>query len=345
MRFPSGDKGRVRGFDGHLQSGSEGFNVPLGESSWEFGTDADYKSKANSEFEKRTKQVSAAEQADATFVFVSPWTWDSSNPRNKLEDWVAIRKKSSRWKDVRYIDGSALETWLDHCPAVAAWHARDTFGVRPPEGVRSTEEFWRDFAGQFGPELTEEVILCGREASAQQLLADLMRPSNMVQLAADSPDRGSGVCRRGDQKGRPGSQTASRSSNPGRRSAGGWSATATSRQTGAPATKRRNPVTGATVPDRSPGSPRPQAKRSGHGCDSSSTRGPGNGLRDEDDGLRGEPSPNACARLRAELEGVGASYTWRNVRGATLAKGGLRPSARDSCGGMGLLRTSWIDQS
>ena len=188
IRFPSGDKGRVRGFDGHLQSGSEGFNVPLGESYWEFGTDADYKSKAKSEFEKRTKQVSAAEQADATFVFVSPWTWDSSNPRNKLEDWAAIRKKSSRWKDVRYIDGSALETWLDHCPAVAAWHSRDTFGVRPPEGVRSTEEFWRDFAGQFGPELTEEVILCGREASAQQLLADLMRPSNMVQLAADSPD-------------------------------------------------------------------------------------------------------------------------------------------------------------
>jgi hypothetical protein len=176
MRFPSGDKGRVRGFDGHLITGSEGFNVPLGESYWEFGTDRNYRGKANREFEKRTKQVSPAEQAECTFVFVSPWTWDSSNPQNKLENWTTTRKSESSWKDVRYLDGSTLETWLDQCPAVAAWHARETFGVSPPEGVRSTEEYWRHFAGQFGPELTEEVVLCGREAVARQLLTELMRP-------------------------------------------------------------------------------------------------------------------------------------------------------------------------
>ena len=131
MRFPSGDKGRVRGFDGHLISGSEGFNVPRGVSYWEFGTDKNYRAKANREFEKRTKQVSPADQAESTFVFVSPWTWDSSKPQNKLENWESAWKKASSWKDVRYLDGSALEIWLDQCPAVAAWHARETFGVRP----------------------------------------------------------------------------------------------------------------------------------------------------------------------------------------------------------------------
>jgi hypothetical protein len=188
MRFPSGDKGQVRGFDGHLVSNAEGLNVPLGESFWEFGTNEDYKTKANEDFAKRTKEIPTAIQRESTFVFVSPWTWDSSKADNKLEDWIAACKKKSSWMDVRYIDGSALETWLDHCPAVAALHARETFGVRPLDGVRSTDEFWRDFAGQFGPELTEEVVLCGREAAVQQLLADLMRPSNMIQLVADSPD-------------------------------------------------------------------------------------------------------------------------------------------------------------
>ena len=188
MRFPSGNKGQVRGFDGHLVCDTAGFNVPRDRSYWEFGTNRDYKVKSASDFNKRTMQVSPAERADITFVFVSPWTWDSSDPANKLEDWVTARQKSSSWKDVRYIDGSALEIWLEHCPAVAAWHARNTFGLRPQEGVRSTDEFWSDFAGQFGPSLTEDVVLCGRETAAQQLLTDLMQPSNTVQLVADSPD-------------------------------------------------------------------------------------------------------------------------------------------------------------
>src|SRR3954471_12944460 len=60
MRFPSGDKGQVRGFDGHLFSNVEAFNVPQGHSFWEFGTNADYKHKAESDFNTRTEQVSVA---------------------------------------------------------------------------------------------------------------------------------------------------------------------------------------------------------------------------------------------------------------------------------------------
>jgi|SRR5580704_8388204 hypothetical protein len=89
MRFPSVDKGQVRGFDGHLVSDVSALNVPQGRSLWEFGTAADYKDKAESDFDKRTKSVSAADQQETTFVIVSPWTWDSSDPKRKLEDWIA----------------------------------------------------------------------------------------------------------------------------------------------------------------------------------------------------------------------------------------------------------------
>jgi hypothetical protein len=74
MRFPSGDKGQVRGFDGHLVSEVGAFNVPQGRSYWEFGTTPDYKEKAEGDFNKRTKEVSATDQQGTTFVFVSPWT-------------------------------------------------------------------------------------------------------------------------------------------------------------------------------------------------------------------------------------------------------------------------------
>ena len=87
-----------------------------------------------------------------------------------------------------YIDGSALETWLEQRPAVAALHARRTLGVKPQEGVRSTDEYWQDFAGQFNPMLTEEVLLCEREDAAQQLIQGLLQPSNIVSLVADLPD-------------------------------------------------------------------------------------------------------------------------------------------------------------
>jgi len=188
MRFPSGDKGQVRGFDGHLVSEVGAFNVPRGRSYWEFGTTPDYKEKAEGDFNKRTKEVSPADQQETTFIFVSPWTWDSSDPKNKIENWIAARKAASSWKDVRYIDGVQLETWLEQCPAVSAWHARTTLHLQPAEGIRSTDEFWADFTGQFGPPITEEVLLCERDQAAQQLIQDLLRPSSSVSLIADSPN-------------------------------------------------------------------------------------------------------------------------------------------------------------
>jgi hypothetical protein len=124
MRFPSGDKGQVRGFDGHLSNEVAAMNVPEGHSFWEFGTDSDYKSKALGDFKKRSKEVSDDDQRATTLVLVSPWTWDSSDPKNKIENWIAERKREAAWKDVRYIDGAMLETWLESCPAVAAYNPR-----------------------------------------------------------------------------------------------------------------------------------------------------------------------------------------------------------------------------
>jgi hypothetical protein len=119
IRFLSGDKGQVRGFDGVVVSAVPGLNVPQGNSYWEISTRADYKVKAKEDFDKRTKEVPLSEQANATLVFVSPWTWDTSDPKNKIENWLNARKESSSWKDVRYIDGSMLEIWLEQRPAVA----------------------------------------------------------------------------------------------------------------------------------------------------------------------------------------------------------------------------------
>ncbi|WP_447553335.1 hypothetical protein [Vreelandella sp. EE22] len=110
IRFPTGEKGQVRGFDGNLISGVEGLNIPEGASLWEFGTEANYKKKANDDFDKRTKEVSLKEQQETTLILVTTFTWDSSSSNNKIEDWVSEKRKKSNWKNVRLIDGVQLET-------------------------------------------------------------------------------------------------------------------------------------------------------------------------------------------------------------------------------------------
>ena len=89
---------------------------------------------------------------------------------------MKIRKKEQSWKEVVVIDGACLERWLAEAPAVSAWHARNTLKLAPVEAVRSTDEFWNDFANRFAPPLIEEVLTTERESLVEELLGTLTRP-------------------------------------------------------------------------------------------------------------------------------------------------------------------------
>ena len=122
IRFPNGDKGQVRGFDGVLEATGVPPYVPDGASIWEFGVSADAIAKANLDFEKRSKEVDDARREQTTFVFVTPRTWNNGN--EKIVDWVSAKRNLGQWKDVVYLDGSMVEDWLSRSPAVAARYAR-----------------------------------------------------------------------------------------------------------------------------------------------------------------------------------------------------------------------------
>jgi hypothetical protein len=188
IRFPSGDKGRTRGLDGILESDGDALFVPKGKSIWEIGTEVDYKGKALDDFKKRSDEMSLAEQTGVTLVLVTPFTWDSTRKDWKLENWVENRKKEQSWKDVVVIDGASLERWLAEAPAVSAWHARNTLKLAPVDAVRSTDEFWNDFANRFSPPLIEEVLTTERESTVEALLEMLMGPPDQMSLIGDAPD-------------------------------------------------------------------------------------------------------------------------------------------------------------
>lgn len=186
IRFPSGDKGQVRGFDGVLEAAGVPPYVPDGLSIWEFGVSADAATKANSDFEKRTREVGEATRLETTFVFVTPRTWNNGN--EKIADWVASKKALNQWKDVVYLDGSMIEDWLSCSPAVAARYARFELKLMPVTGVRSTDEFWEEYSNRFGPKLVEQVLLAGREQQAEALIQRLSEGVSKLPYAADAPD-------------------------------------------------------------------------------------------------------------------------------------------------------------
>ena len=89
-RFPEGDKGRVRGFDGVVETAVTSPFVPDGRSIWEFGAEKAISTKARKDFETRSKEIDEDKRKTMTFVFVTPQTWDT--PTVKLHDFVDALK-------------------------------------------------------------------------------------------------------------------------------------------------------------------------------------------------------------------------------------------------------------
>ena len=170
IKFPSGDNVLLGGWDGVLEVSEETEYLPLGISLWEFGANKDIKGKANSDYEKRTKNPLGYDPKDCTFIFVTTRLF------SKADEWIREKKEERIWKDVRVVNAEILEEWLEQCPSVSSWlsikHLR-----KYPEGVRSTDDFWDEWSTGPNLKLTPELILGGRQEEARQLFESASTPS------------------------------------------------------------------------------------------------------------------------------------------------------------------------
>lgn len=186
FRFPGQSAGTLRGFDGDLETTEAVSRVPAGHSKWEFGTTPTGKSKAQSDYDKRTKTTPADVMAENAFVMLNLHSWDT--PRDVLVNWLAERTAEGKWREVHFIDGTALTSWLEEKPAVAARYAKNVLEKAPRSGALSTDEFWERYSRSFKPALTEKMLLCEREEEAERLLEVLNGGPQNFTLAADSAE-------------------------------------------------------------------------------------------------------------------------------------------------------------
>lgn len=191
MRFPGGEAGQIRGYDGDLTMAVGTPYIPVGRSVWEFGTNDKPAAKFKSDYKARVKDTDGGVRKDLTFVFATPRNWDNADL--KLPDFVKEYKDKGDFADVRYIDGAMLDTWLQEHGAVGAKHARLVLGTVPNRGARSTDEFWNEFSNRYRQQLTEEVALAGRADQAKQIIDHLMSARGPLVFVGDGPDEVSAV--------------------------------------------------------------------------------------------------------------------------------------------------------
>ena len=190
LRFPSGDAVWVPGYDGVLVCTDVNRFIPTGLSVWELGTNARYKTKANSDYTKRTEIIPEDSDSDEpkrefnrseiTFVFVTPLVWKDK------EDWTAERKREGVWRDVCVIDGVDLQEWLEFAPAVNLQFASE-LAIVPEEGLYTADQAWEEWSYQTNPPLSEELVVIGREEQEKQLIKRLASAPTTLTVRGDSP--------------------------------------------------------------------------------------------------------------------------------------------------------------
>lgn len=183
FEMPGGDDVRLHGWDGTLSFNGSHPYIPAGDSVWEMGVSGDPESKANGDYEKRTKTPGNTNPSKTTFVFVTPHVWAGRNA------WVEAKRAEGVWADVRAIDGSILATWLERAPAIAVWIA-DTLG-RSIRGLHSIDRLWESsVSNQYSDSITPDLIIGGRQDARDKLLEFLQSPSGAVSVVGESAEEG-----------------------------------------------------------------------------------------------------------------------------------------------------------
>ena len=185
VTMPAGDSISRSGWDGELVSPAGNPWVPPGRSFWEMSCEASVTTKANDDYDKRTKETPAAVRASATLMIVTGRRWPQK------AKWLGEKRATDEWGQVRPLDADDLEAWLEYTPAVALWFA-DEIGLTGP-GVESPARYWESWAHRADPQITKEALYIDRDRGRTNLVAALRQRiagtgSDSISVKADSAE-------------------------------------------------------------------------------------------------------------------------------------------------------------
>lgn len=160
--FHSGKENNWPGFDGVVRHAGVHDYIPQGESIWEIGINKDITTKINADYQKRLDECSEQERAEISFVFVTPRKWQGK------ETWVAEKRSSKEWKDVRVYDATDIQTWLNE-NLTCKMHFAKLLGKQIC-GAGTLEEQWHYWANATIFPLSEDLFLRDIRETREQFL-------------------------------------------------------------------------------------------------------------------------------------------------------------------------------
>lgn len=221
LEFPVGQNIGLSGFDGTAHLTADDEFVPDGVSVWEVSVEKNVPKKAVDDLNERSgvpfveilpldtprsgttyvgvsirpwpkrrkqKSGSAKPIANQAAKALAPGHLDVSSVSN-LQDFVQQGNALKVWKEVRMLDGLAIERWLEKNPAVALWMAR-TMG-KIVDVVRDFEGEWDALRLQSSPVAwTQRMLLAGRQSQAESMRRKLLDGPSVSWISADSVDEG-----------------------------------------------------------------------------------------------------------------------------------------------------------
>lgn len=177
--FPGYDNAQRPGWDGQVQTGTPTPWVPAGSSGWEFGCDQNSRRKAEDDYQARTKSVPKTERENTTLVFVTPRNWPGKAA------WLKEKLAEGQWKDIRALDASDLEQWLEQSVPTQSWMS-EKLGIDRTD-ILSLDEAWDQWAKVTKPQLSKVLFKGAVELHGPKLTKWLQEtPETPFVITADS---------------------------------------------------------------------------------------------------------------------------------------------------------------
>ncbi len=177
-KIPVGDDIGRQGYDGTIEAIQGNSFMPTGLSLWEMGT-GDPKSKAQQDYNERTRNPREIDPANSCFIFVTPHKWEGK------DSWAQKKQKQGVWKSVRVLDNVDLEAWLETAPAIARWFAQQ-IGI-PVDSFRDIDLFLDELCTQYGGvKIPDDLIIGGRDDTLSKLSDWIKSDSNEIVIQGES---------------------------------------------------------------------------------------------------------------------------------------------------------------
>ena len=168
VHFLAGATNNEAGWDGHVQCpiGVNGVDE-MHRSVWEVSARTDVEKKILEDYPEAVNKTLPFDIGKSHVVYVAA-TLRRVTARKKASIVAKLERDfGNPWAQIRILDATDLVQWIEKVPSVEVWLSGE-FDIGRLRYGRALEHIWNEWRGKTVPQVTEQLISCGRPLSRVQ---------------------------------------------------------------------------------------------------------------------------------------------------------------------------------